>query len=250
MRRNDDGLAKINNSHDDHQVYMCCCSIDFIAARAFYLETYLYLILKTTDIMASRLSTRLARVATKSALPRAPRSQISRSFSIQASSATQLPQPFTAPRCLRQPLQKRWHSSAPTKSKSYDFQKVCDPLNTTPHTTLITLQIKEVSSKPSSDLLLVDVREPHEYEAGFIPTAINIPITSNPDALLLPAEEFEDRFGFAKPDVNKEVVFYCKAGVRSSAAAQVAEQGGYQKIAEYRGSWLDWQRQGGQIEKP
>jgi len=112
------------------------------------------------------------------------------------------------------------------------------------------LQIKEVTSKPSSDLLLVDVREPHEYEAGFIPTAINIPITSNPDALLLPAEEFEDRFGFAKPDINKEVVFYCKAGVRSSAAAQVAEQGGYQKIAEYRGSWLDWQKQGGQIEKP
>lgn len=95
-----------------------------------------------------------------------------------------------------------------------------------------------------------DVREPAEYAAGYIPTAINIPIKSQPDAMMLPGHEFEDRFGFEKPSADKEVVFYCKSGVRSSAAAQLAQQLGYQKVAEYRGSWLDWEKNGGQAKTP
>ena len=98
--------------------------------------------------------------------------------------------------------------------------------------------------------LPLDVREPSEFQDGYIPSAINIPIKSQPDALFLPEEEFEDRFGFEKPPTDKEVVFYCKSGVRSSAAAQLAQQHGYQNVAEYRGSWLDWQKQGGEASKP
>ena len=98
-------------------------------------------------------------------------------------------------------------------------------------------------------LFFLDVREPAEYAAGFIPSAINIPISSQPEALFLPPDEFEDRFGFTKPPASKEVVFYCKAGVRSAAAAQLARQGGYEKVGEYRGSWLDWEKRGGTSSK-
>jgi rhodanese-related sulfurtransferase len=68
--------------------------------------------------------------------------------------------------------------------------------------------------------------------------------------LFLPAEEFEDRFGFQKPTADTEVIFYCKSGVRSSAAAQLARQVGYKNVAEYRGSWLDWAKNGGSAAKP
>lgn len=95
-----------------------------------------------------------------------------------------------------------------------------------------------------------DVREPSEYETGFIPGAINIPVKSQPDAMFLPEDEFEDRFGFSKPEKDQELVFYCKAGVRSSAAAQLAKQYGYENISEYKGSWLDWEKNGGQASKP
>jgi rhodanese-related sulfurtransferase len=74
-----------------------------------------------------------------------------------------------------------------------------------------------------------------------------MPISSQPDALFLPAEEFQDRFGFAKPTAETEVIFYCKAGVRSSAAAQLARQVGYQNVSEYRGSWMDWVAKGGAV---
>lgn len=40
-------------------------------------------------------------------------------------------------------------------------------------------------------------------------------------------------------------MFYCKAGVRSAAAVKLAGQVGYQKVGEYKGSWLDWERKGG-----
>jgi rhodanese-related sulfurtransferase len=68
--------------------------------------------------------------------------------------------------------------------------------------------------------------------------------------MFLPEEEFEDRFGFPKPEKDKEVVFYCKAGVRSSAAAQLALQQGYKNVREYRGSWLDWQKHAGKEARP
>ncbi|KAI9799560.1 MAG: hypothetical protein M1825_004486 [Sarcosagium campestre] len=96
----------------------------------------------------------------------------------------------------------------------------------------------------STSNVQTDVREPAEYDEGFIPSAINIPIASQPDALFLSPQEFEDRFGFIKPPADKEVVFYCKAGVRSAAAAKLARQGGYDRVGEYPGSWLDWTKNG------
>ncbi|KAF2713149.1 Rhodanese-like protein, partial [Pleomassaria siparia CBS 279.74] len=97
--------------------------------------------------------------------------------------------------------------------------------------------------------LLIDVRESHEYKPSHIPTAINIPISSQPDALLLSPEDFEDRFGFEKPDVEREVVFYCKAGVRSRFAADVAKRAGFRSVGEYPGSWVDWVGRGGKEER-
>jgi len=78
---------------------------------------------------------------------------------------------------------------------------------------------------------------------------VHIPVQSSPDAYFLTPDEFEDRFGFAQPEKDKEVVFYCKAGVRSRAAAQLARQAGYARTAEYAGSWLDWEKRGGESEK-
>ena len=108
--------------------------------------------------------------------------------------------------------------------------------------------MKDIATSPSpSKILLIDVREPHEYAAGHIPSSINLPIQSQPDALFLNEEEFEDRFGMQKPDVKQEVVFYCKAGVRSKAAAQLAGRNGYTKVGEYPGSWMDWVKKGGEV---
>lgn len=44
------------------------------------------------------------------------------------------------------------------------------------------------------------------------------------------------------------MVFYCKAGIRSAAAAGLAKQFGYKNVGEYKGSWMDWSGKGGKVE--
>jgi rhodanese-related sulfurtransferase len=95
-----------------------------------------------------------------------------------------------------------------------------------------------------------DTREPGELQStGRIPGAINIPVSSQSDAWFISDEEFEDRFGFERPEKDTELVMYCKAGVRSRAAAGLARQAGWESVGEYEGSWLDWSKNGGQVEQ-
>ncbi|RPB21970.1 Rhodanese-like protein, partial [Terfezia boudieri ATCC MYA-4762] len=88
--------------------------------------------------------------------------------------------------------------------------------------------------------ILIDVREPAEYAAGHIPTAKNLPIMTRPDGFFLPKDEFRDAFGWEKPEREAVAVFYCKAGIRSRAAAGLARQAGWEGAREYPGSWMDW----------
>lgn len=83
-----------------------------------------------------------------------------------------------------------------------------------------------------------------------------MPLGSQPDAYFLTPDEFETRFGYPKPGVSaeeegKDIVFYCKAGVRAKTAAQLAVQAGYDpsRVGVYYGSWLDWSGKGGKVEK-
>ncbi|CCE82957.1 Piso0_002727 [Millerozyma farinosa CBS 7064] len=103
-------------------------------------------------------------------------------------------------------------------------------------------RIKEITSNPSAhpDKLIIDVREPVEFEDGHIPNAINIPFKSSPGALDLSDEDFKENFGFDKPSSDKELIFYCLAGVRSAAAEELANTFGYQKRGNYVGSYEDW----------
>ncbi|PKS08855.1 hypothetical protein jhhlp_003466 [Lomentospora prolificans] len=88
---------------------------------------------------------------------------------------------------------------------------------------------------------------------GTIPGSLNIPISSHPNAFHLPAENFHHLFGFKKPETNgpdaPELVFFCKAGVRGRAAAQLAKNAGYSRVGDYPGSWLDWSAKGGKAER-
>ncbi|KAK3324244.1 Rhodanese-like domain-containing protein, partial [Cercophora scortea] len=95
-----------------------------------------------------------------------------------------------------------------------------------------------------------DTREPGELQdTGRIPGAINIPIKTAPDSFHISADEFEDRFGYPRPAPDAEVIFYCRSGVRSRAAAGLARDAGWTNVGEYPGSWLDWAAKGGKVER-
>lgn len=100
--------------------------------------------------------------------------------------------------------------------------------------------VKKMTTSNDPSVVLVDVREPHEFEQGHIPNAVNIPFKSMPGALGLEASEFESTLGFPKPDPSKNLVFYCQGGVRSTSSEQLASTFGYRNRSNYTGSFADW----------
>ncbi len=42
-------------------------------------------------------------------------------------------------------------------------------------------------------------------------------------------EPFAQKFGFEKPLTHQEVIFYCRSGVRSTSACDIAKRNGYTK---------------------
>ncbi|HEX2554950.1 MAG TPA: rhodanese-like domain-containing protein [Microvirga sp.] len=76
-------------------------------------------------------------------------------------------------------------------------------------------------------ILLVDVREPHEFAAGHIPGSVSMPLsTFDPNAIPEAA--------------GRRVVFSCAAGVRSVRALEFAQAFGHDIREHYRGGFKDW----------
>lgn len=82
------------------------------------------------------------------------------------------------------------------------------------------------------DLDLVDVRNADEWETGHIDGARLVPLDqlrADPDAAL---------------DRSRTIVFICAKGVRSMAAAKLAERFGYERLYNLEGGTKEWARLG------
>lgn len=65
--------------------------------------------------------------------------------------------------------------------------------------------------------IIVDVREPFEYDSGHVKDAINIP----PSELMTGAKKL------AGIDKGAEIILYCRTGSRSNVAIQMLRQLGF-----------------------
>ncbi|KAJ7492852.1 endoplasmic reticulum protein [Mycena latifolia] len=101
------------------------------------------------------------------------------------------------------------------------------------------------TQSPSPDSYLIDVREREEVLQGMIPSAVNLPLSTLSNSLHLLPDAFRAQHGFEKPKKSQEVMFYCRSGVRSTSACDVAKRNGYTNILNYKGSWLEWVEKGG-----
>ncbi len=89
------------------------------------------------------------------------------------------------------------------------------------------------------EIVLVDVREKHEWNEGHIPGAIHVPR----GFLELQIEE-------AVPDKSKTVVLYCAGGVRSLIAGVTLQQMGYQNPISMSGGYGQWKGNGYPFVQP
>ncbi len=94
---------------------------------------------------------------------------------------------------------------------------------------------KRAQGKPG--VVLIDVREPDEWEGGIVPGALTIAR----GFLELQVEE-------EVPDKDKEVICYCGGGTRSALAAKSMEQLGYKKVSSMIGGFTGWKNAGFPIQ--
>jgi rhodanese-related sulfurtransferase len=96
------------------------------------------------------------------------------------------------------------------------------------------MTIKQLSAIELNDkiqqgenLLLLDVREPHEFQYANIPNSVSIPLNQIPERLY-------------EVDPQQEIVIICHHGIRSQQAANYLEQSGYDNIANLMGGIDAW----------
>ncbi|KAJ8077327.1 Thiosulfate sulfurtransferase rdl2, mitochondrial [Marasmius tenuissimus] len=134
----------------------------------------------------------------------------------------------------------RWKTTQPPASDASKSKKAQDPHADWDAKIITYDRLKPKTESPSPNAYLIDVREPDEVIQGMIPSAVNLPLSVLPEALNTPAEFFQEKYGFPKPQKIQEVIFYCRSGKRSASASDIAKRNGYSNIYNYEGSWLEW----------
>ena len=89
---------------------------------------------------------------------------------------------------------------------------------------------QEIADGPA---VVLDVREPDEYEQGALPGAVHIPRGTLETSV-------EGRI----PDKSSHVVVYCAGGIRSAFAAQTMQELGYTDVASVVGGFNRWKDEG------
>lgn len=84
---------------------------------------------------------------------------------------------------------------------------------------------------------IVDVREPHEFQAAHIPGAVSLPL-SRFDPARVPLEP------------GRRLVFHCQGGMRCGpASAQMVQSGHQGTIYRLTGGFNAWTAAGGPVER-
>ena len=100
-------------------------------------------------------------------------------------------------------------------------------------------QIREVDTATADDLrrqpgaVVLDVREPDEYEQGAIPGAVHIPRGT-----------LEGSIEARLPDHDAPVIIHCASGVRSAFAAKTLAELGYTDVVSVAGGFNKWKDEG------
>lgn len=100
-----------------------------------------------------------------------------------------------------------------------------------------TVNVQTVASvMDRDDVVLIDVREQVEYDAGHIP-----------GVTLIPLGEVASRMSEIPTD--KTVIITCRSGNRSGQAADFLRANGFTNVHNMSGGILDWERAGFPVEK-
>ncbi len=103
-----------------------------------------------------------------------------------------------------------------------------------PFTRIDVSEAREMMAR--DDVAVIDVREPHEYNAGHVPEAKLIPVNS----VYARREELPR---------GKDLIFVCGVGQRSALACEMAAAAGLTRLYNLEGGTEAWIKSGNRVEK-
>ena len=109
-----------------------------------------------------------------------------------------------------------------------------------PSLSLPSITVDEVNAAADEDQLLLDVREPEEFVG---------PLGHVPGAVLIPLGELSTRLDEIECYKNKNVVAICRSGNRSTQAAEILMNAGFENVLNMTGSTLAWKEKGFAVER-
>ena len=123
-------------------------------------------------------------------------------------------------------VRRRCEEHAPI-TRLIDYEEFCNPVQ---QTDITPAELAERLSS-GAEIVLIDVREPYEWNAGHLDTATHIPLAQVPQRL---AEIPKDR----------DVVMICRSGGRSAHAQEhLVRQHGYTRVKNLVGGMQRWARE-------
>ena len=119
----------------------------------------------------------------------------------------------------------------PTVTKLVDYEAFCgvEPDAAGAGTGVPEISVEELAAMRDrrADFVLVDVREPHEFQICAFPDSVKIPLGTLPENL--------NRLSTAD-----EIVVHCKTGARSARAVQLLRGAGFRKVRNLAGGINRW----------
>jgi sulfur-carrier protein adenylyltransferase/sulfurtransferase len=117
-----------------------------------------------------------------------------------------------------------------------DYEEFCGALSDEAQAAVVdsTITATELAEwrAAGKDFLLVDVREPAEYE-----------IVKIPDSVLIPKGEIMSGEALASLPQNRQIVLHCKSGARSAEALAALKTAGFRDAVHLQGGVLAWIKQ-------
>ena len=93
---------------------------------------------------------------------------------------------------------------------------------------LTVLELKDKLDN-QDEFKMIDVREPHEYEADHLENTLHIPLNSIPGNVA-DLEEYKDH----------KLVMICRSGNRCGTAANFLNSNGFKQVYNLKGGMLAW----------
>ncbi|HEX2121691.1 MAG TPA: molybdopterin-synthase adenylyltransferase MoeB [Thermoanaerobaculia bacterium] len=122
-------------------------------------------------------------------------------------------------------IQKRCSEHAAI-TRLIDYEEYCNPMQ---ERDITPVQLSEKLAR-GADVVLIDVREPYEWNAGHLEQAQHIPMS-----------QIEKRLGEIPRD--RDVVMICRSGSRSAHVQQHLLQNGWNRVQNLVGGMARWARE-------